>query len=109
MAASRAGLKKAEAVKRAKPAAPRIQGFSRWNRSRSGRESAAKGETIVGAEAKKRDSDYLSPDEWKQFSDAPQLTARNYSFDSPKEGDELDIPTVLRDKRYAVEKLGAKS
>jgi cell division protein FtsZ len=65
-------------------------------------------ENVTKQDFRKPNSDYLTPDEWKQFTDNPQSAARGYSFDSPKEGDELDIPTVLRDKRFAVEKLGAK-
>lgn len=58
-------------------------------------------------EVKKATGDYISPEEWKLFAETAQSRTGSYSFDAPAEGDELDIPTVLRDKRYSGEKLGA--
>jgi cell division protein FtsZ len=56
-------------------------------------ESPIRQETRRGAE------DYLTPDEWKRITDAP-AQKKQYLMGRNDTEDELDIPTVLRDKRY---------
>ncbi len=48
--------------------------------------------------------DYLSPDEWKRITEAPTAKNKQYLLGRNAEEDELDIPTVLRDRRFASEK-----
>ncbi|MEN6476983.1 MAG: cell division protein FtsZ [Rectinema sp.] len=71
--------------------------------------SAAAASEAVKTEVRKATGDYISPEEWKLFAESAQAKSGGYSFDAPAEGDELDIPTVLRDKRYSGERLGAKA
>jgi cell division protein FtsZ len=52
--------------------------------------------------------DYLSNDEWKRITEAPTaIRGKQYLLGRNDEGDELDIPTVLRDRRFAGEKSEA--
>jgi cell division protein FtsZ len=59
---------------------------------------------------RKPTSDYISPEDFEllsQPSTAPRL--KSFGFDNPAEGDELDIPTILRDRKFGAERVGAKS
>ena len=51
--------------------------------------------------------DYLSPDEWKRITEAPAARGKQYLLGRNEEEDELDIPTVLRDRRFSPEKSEA--
>jgi cell division protein FtsZ len=51
--------------------------------------------------------DYLSSDEWKRITETPEVRTKQYLLGRNEEEDELDIPTVLRDKRVAGEKSEA--
>jgi cell division protein FtsZ len=56
------------------------------------------------AETRKSDEGNISHNEWERiFNSVPQRGARG---SGPEENTELDIPTVLRDRRYAGEKPG---
>lgn len=57
-------------------------------------ESPIRQETRRGAE------DYLTPDEWKRITEAP-TQQKQYLMGRNDSENELDIPTVLRDKRYS--------
>jgi cell division protein FtsZ len=47
--------------------------------------------------------DFLSPDEWKQITESNAREQRQYLLGRNEGTDDLDIPTVLRDKRRARE------
>lgn len=68
-----------------------------FQRSLKGAESPIRQETRRGAE------DYLTPDEWKRITEAPQQK-KQYLLGRNDAEDELEIPTVLRDKRYSAER-----
>ncbi|HET7838802.1 MAG TPA: cell division protein FtsZ [Rectinemataceae bacterium] len=58
-------------------------------------------------EARKGFEDYMSPDEWKRITDSPppaRGNAKQYLQGRNEEEDELEIPTVLRDRRFTGEK-----
>jgi cell division protein FtsZ len=60
----------------------------------------------------KRDSrrsfeDYLSSDEWKNLTENPAARGKQYLLGRNADEEELEIPTVLRDRRMAGEKSGA--
>lgn len=59
-------------------------------------------------EIRKPSSDYVSPEEYERSNKvaqtAGQTNAKNFGFDNPAEGDELDIPTILREKRFGSDK-----
>jgi len=67
----------------------------------SGERPAARAAARAGFE------DYLSPDEWKRITEAPAARGKQYLLSRNEDEDELDIPTVLRDKRFASEKSEA--
>ena len=57
---------------------------------------------------KRGGEDYLSSDEWKRITETPAAPrGKQYLLGRNDDGDELDIPTVLRDRRYAGEKSEA--
>ena len=51
--------------------------------------------------------DYISSDEWKRITESPSQRAKQYLLSRNEGEDELDIPTVLRDRRLAGEKSEA--
>jgi cell division protein FtsZ len=56
-------------------------------------------------EARKEHGDYMSPDEWKRITEnPPPPRGKQYLLGRNEEEDELDIPTVLRDRRFQGEK-----
>jgi cell division protein FtsZ len=60
------------------------------------------------AAVKRGIEDYLSSDEWKRITETPAAPrGKQYLLGRNDDGDELDIPTVLRDRRYAGEKSEA--
>lgn len=68
-----------------------------FQRSLKGADSPIRQEGRRGAE------DYLTPDEWKRITEAP-AQKKQYLLGRNDGEDELDIPTVLRDKRYQAER-----
>jgi cell division protein FtsZ len=48
--------------------------------------------------------DYLSSEEWKRITETPTQRGKQYLLGRNDNEDELDIPTVLRDRRLAGEK-----
>ena len=52
-------------------------------------------------ETKRGFEDYLSSDEWKRITETPSPRGKSYSLGRPDDEDELEIPTVLRDRRGA--------
>ena len=68
-----------------------------FQRSLKTADSPIRQETRRGAE------DYLTPDEWKRITEAP-AQKKQYLLGRNDTEDELDIPTVLRDKRYQAER-----
>jgi cell division protein FtsZ len=72
-------------------------GFNRITRPEApGRESSRKGF-----------EDYLSSEEWKRITETPTQRGMQYLLGRNDDEDELDIPTVLRDRRMAGEKSEA--
>jgi cell division protein FtsZ len=73
-------------------------GFERSPRA----ESAARTDA---AQAKRGFEDYLSTDEWKRITDTPVAPrGKQYLLGRNDEEDELDIPTVLREQKFASER-----
>lgn len=68
-----------------------------FQRSLKAVDSTIRQETRRGAE------DYLTPDEWKRITETPSQKKQYLQGRNDPE-DELDIPTVLRDKRYQAER-----
>jgi cell division protein FtsZ len=81
-------------------------GFDRSSRPPSSRgEPAARAESV---QAKRGFEDYLSNEEWKRITETPAAPrGKQYLLGRNEEEDELDIPTVLRDRRFASEKSEA--
>jgi len=73
-------------------------GFNRG----SVRSSAAK-----PGESRKEFEDYLSRDEWIKLTESGVARSGQYLLGRNEDGDELDIPTVLRDRRMAGERSGS--
>ena len=42
------------------------------------------------------------------FDQEGAAQVKGYSFENAAEGDELDIPTILREKKFGTERLGAR-
>ncbi len=59
-------------------------------------------------EIRKPASDYVSPKDFELFEQGGPSQAKGYSFENAAEGDELDIPTILREKKFGTERVGAK-
>jgi len=60
---------------------------------------------LESAQAKRGFEDYLSSDEWKRITETPATPrGKQYLLGRNDEEDELDIPTVLRERRFAGEK-----
>ncbi len=59
-------------------------------------------------EIRKPASDYVSPKDFELFGENGAAQVKGYSFENAAEGDELDIPTILRDKKFGAERVGAK-
>jgi cell division protein FtsZ len=51
--------------------------------------------------------DFLSSEEWKRITESPSQRTKQYLLGRNDDEDELDIPTVLRDRRVAGEKSEA--
>jgi cell division protein FtsZ len=71
-------------------------GFQKGGRSGPGAEASASAE----APAKRGFEDYLSSDEWKRITETPAAPrGKQYLLGRNAGEEELDIPTVLRDRR----------
>jgi cell division protein FtsZ len=57
-------------------------------------------------ESRKEFEDYLSGDEWKRLTESGASRSGQYLLGRNEDGDELEIPTVLRDRRLAGERSG---
>lgn len=57
-------------------------------------------EAPIRQETRRGAEDYLTPDEWKRITEAP-AQQKQYLMGRNDSENELDIPTVLRDKRYS--------
>ncbi|MBL8968749.1 MAG: cell division protein FtsZ, partial [Spirochaetaceae bacterium] len=71
-------------------------GFNRGLRS-----AASASATLGGARdaARRGLEDYLSADEWKRITESSANKTKQYLLGRNEDADELDIPTVLRDRR----------
>jgi cell division protein FtsZ len=77
-------------------------GFDRQDRVEAGR---AEREGEAPAAAKRPFGDYLSADEWKRITETPASTrGKQYLLGRNDDEGELDIPTVLREQKFAGER-----
>lgn len=80
-------------------------GFDRSARSEQG---STEPETRRDAvQAKRGFEDYLSTDEWKRITEMPAAPRGKQYLLGRNDEEELDIPTVLRESRFAGEKSEA--
>jgi cell division protein FtsZ len=75
-------------------------GFDRAARPESSRsEASARADAV---QAKRGFEDYLSSDEWKRITETPAAPrGKQYLLGRNDQGDELDIPTVLREQKFS--------
>jgi len=80
------------------------------------RKAPGEGERSLRAktEIRKPSSEYISPGDYVgkasvNLSPAAQAPTRNFGLEGFIEGDEIDIPTILRDKKFGVERRGVKA
>ena len=60
-------------------------------------------------EIRKPSSDYVSPEDYEMLTQSSQNSSKNFGFENSADGDELDIPTILREKKFGAERVGAKA
>jgi cell division protein FtsZ len=60
-------------------------------------------------EIRRPSSEYVSPEDYEILTQTVQNNAKTFGFESDTEGDELDIPTILREKKFGAEKMGVKA
>ena len=60
-------------------------------------------------EIRRPSSDYVSPEDFMMLTQSAQNSAKNFGFENAADGDELDIPTILREKKFGAERVGAKA
>ncbi len=60
-------------------------------------------------EIRKPSSDYVSPEDYEMLTQSSSNSSKNFGFENAADGDELDIPTILRDKKFGAERVGAKA
>lgn len=79
--------------------------------SRSGvRKTAVPADEPRGkTEIRKPSGDYISPEDYSMLTKGSQGAGKSFSFDSGADGDELDIPTVLREKKFSMGRAGVKA
>lgn len=53
-------------------------------------------------------SDYVSPEDYELLGQTPMGQGKGFGFENVADGDELDIPTILREKKFGAERMGAK-
>jgi cell division protein FtsZ len=72
------------------------------------RSEVAQSARVESGSPKRGFEDYLSNDEWKRITEMPSVTrGKQYLLGRNDSEDELDIPTVLRDRRFAGEQSEA--
>jgi cell division protein FtsZ len=59
-------------------------------------------------EIRKPTSDYVSPEDYELLAQTPMGQGKGFGFENVADGDELDIPTILREKKFGAERVGAK-
>ncbi|MFZ3110985.1 MAG: cell division protein FtsZ [Rectinemataceae bacterium] len=79
------------------------------HRKETGVSNADKAMLRARTEIRRPSSDYVSPEDFEQMTQAPLASAKSFSFDNAADGDELDIPTILREKKFGTEKMGVKA
>jgi len=79
----------------AKPVAPAIDGDKAYLKAKT--------------EIRKPLSDYVSPEDYATMTQTATMATKSYSFENAADGDELDIPTILRDKKFGAERVGARA
>jgi len=79
----------------AKPVAPALDGDKAYLKAKT--------------EIRKPLSDYVSPEDYATMTQTATMNAKSYSFENAADGDELDIPTILRDKKFGAERVGARA
>jgi cell division protein FtsZ len=79
----------------AKPIAPALDGDKAYLKAKT--------------EIRKPLSDYVSPEDYATMTQTATMNAKSYSFENAADGDELDIPTILRDKKFGAERVGARA
>jgi cell division protein FtsZ len=86
-------------------------GFCRGPKAEAGEEGAGAMQPGRGSESasvKRGSGDYLSNEDWKRIIETPSAArGKQYLLGRNDDEDELDIPTVLRDRRFAGEKSEA--
>jgi len=60
-------------------------------------------------EIRKPSSDYVSPEDYEMLTQSSPNSSKNFGFENVADGDELDIPTILREKKFGAERVGAKA
>jgi len=60
-------------------------------------------------EIRRPSSEYVSPEDYEILTQTVQNNGKAFGFESAIEGDELDIPTILREKKFGAEKIGVKA
>ncbi|NLJ45383.1 MAG: cell division protein FtsZ [Treponema sp.] len=60
-------------------------------------------ESTIRQESRRGAEDYLTPDEWKRITETP-VQKKQYLLGRNDPEDELEIPTVLRDRRYQTDR-----
>ena len=79
----------------AKPVSPALDGDKAYLKAKT--------------EIRKPLSDYVSPEDYATMTQAATMATKSYSFENAADGDELDIPTILRDKKFGAERVGARA
>ncbi len=63
----------------------------------------------IKTEIRKPASDYVSPEDFEMLTQGSQMGSKSFGFDNSGESDELDIPTILREKKFGTERIGVKA
>jgi cell division protein FtsZ len=79
----------------AKPVSPALDGDKAYLKAKT--------------EIRKPLSDYVSPEDYATMTQTATMAAKSYSFENAADGDELDIPTILRDKKFGAERVGVRA
>lgn len=69
----------------------------------------AKNSAKSKTEIRRPSSDYVSPEDYELLTQSIQASGKSFGFDGTTEGDELDIPTILREKKFGAERMGVKA
>ena len=60
-------------------------------------------------EIRKPSSDYISPQDYEAITQTSQSQTKSFGFDAGYDEDELDIPTILREKKLGSQRLGVRA